>query len=797
MTEGKQLSEKRRPQVTDPNSVRRTLLALLATGLGIIPLKGLFSDYGWLLDVWLTMIVVLGPAAFLRRRRPPGALDIWPGIVLMVPWLTLRFVRSHAIGGVLPGPATWHDISLLLVDLHKTTRDDVAPIHTTVAVRLVVCALLGLVAALVDLVAVVGRRGALAGVPLLIVYTVAGAVPRHPVSWIWFAFAAAGFLVLLGLDSEDVLSSWGRRIRPPRGSRGPNAVAVTTPRIAVLAVVVAIALPLLVPAQSRNLISNAFHGGSGGEGGIANFGGGSGGSIAPFAALKGYLDRKNPVTLMTVQMLGKSTTQPFYLRVNSLDDYTGNGFQAASHGPTDLLGSDGRPGTSRGDGFPFPTEPQGTGTAQQLQARISLTDQVRGNAPIFAVPTSVDGLSGDASWSAQDQLLLGQQITGSTEYTESFDQPEPTAEQLAATGAANVNGPLAPYLALHGGLPSYVSHLVATVAGDKTSAYARALAINNYFTNPKYGFTYSLSTKVGDSGSVLEDFLKNKQGYCQQYAAAEAVMLRATGIPSRVVLGYMHAATDSKRSFTVTTSDAHAWVEAYFPGQGWIPFDPTPSAGLVGNAKTDLPWARHAGLTSTPGKDGSEPTISRSAPPNAGKSATTAPSSAAPVPVAGAGGGSPTSLTPLWWTLTGLALVALVLAPAAARGRRRRSRFAAARHNGDAGALWAELSDTAVDLGYPWSTARTPRQVAGWLSRDAPSSAHWFSTLADAVERQRYSRAGPAGANTAALAANARSALGELGGRRTRSARLRAALWPASLQWGRFTPSRWFTRRHA
>ena len=84
-------------------------------------------------------------------------------------------------------------------------------------VRLALCALLGLVAALVDLLAVVGRHGALAGVPLLIVFTVSGAVPRHPVSWIWFVLSAIGFLILLALDSSDDLQRWGYFV--PRAQR--------------------------------------------------------------------------------------------------------------------------------------------------------------------------------------------------------------------------------------------------------------------------------------------------------------------------------------------------------------------------------------------------------------------------------------------------------------------------------------------------------------------------------------------------------------------------------------------------
>src|SRR4051794_3215164 len=166
----------------------------------------------WLIDAWLTMAVVIAPAAVIRLRRTPSALDVWPGIVLLVPWLTLVYVPHHAWGGIIPNSATMHDVRQLMQSLHHTTAHEVAPVHSTVAVRLVVSALLGLLAALVDLVAVVGRRGALAGVPLLVVFTVSGAVPRTPVAWGWFVVAATGFLLLLALDADDELRDWGRRI---------------------------------------------------------------------------------------------------------------------------------------------------------------------------------------------------------------------------------------------------------------------------------------------------------------------------------------------------------------------------------------------------------------------------------------------------------------------------------------------------------------------------------------------------------------------------------------------------------
>ena len=298
-------------------------------------MKGLFSDNVWLLDAWLTMLIVVAPALLLRRRRPPGALDIWPGIVLLIPWLTGRFPSGHGRFRRDPDTAeTWRQLATLMTQLHHTTRETVAPIQTDVAVRLVVCALVGLLLALVDLIAVVGRRAALAGVPLLVVFTVSGAVPRQPVSWVWFVIAAVGFLILLSLDSGDDLRRWGRRVRTGAESRrgaGPQ-LAPTVPRIAVVALVAAVVLPLLLPGDSRNLLADAFHGQDSSTG-ISGFGGDGNGTISPFAALKGQLNRTNSRVLARVQMAGPVVVNPFYLRVNTLTKYTDAGWEVGAREP--------------------------------------------------------------------------------------------------------------------------------------------------------------------------------------------------------------------------------------------------------------------------------------------------------------------------------------------------------------------------------------------------------------------------------------------------------------------------------
>ena len=78
------------------------------------------------------------------------------------------------------------------------------------------------------------------------------------------------------------------------------------------------------------------------------------------------------------------------------------------------------------------------------------------------------------------------------------------------------------------------------------------------------------------------DFLSNKQGYCEQYASAMAVMLRAVGVPARVAIGFTQGTQDADGSYVINSNDAHAWVEVLFDKAGWVQFDPTPLAGGQG-----------------------------------------------------------------------------------------------------------------------------------------------------------------------------------------------------------------------
>ena len=121
-----------------------------------------------------------------------------------------------------------------------------------------------------------------------------------------------------------------------------------------------------------------------------------------------------------------------------------------------------------------------------------------------------------------------------------------------------------------------IQDLARRVTAGKDDPYDQATAIEAYLRS---NYQYTLTpTEPPASADPLEYFLFNsKEGYCEYFASAMGDMLRSLGIPTRLVNGYGPGAYDEKLGrYVVKESDAHTWVEAYFPGYGWIPFEPTP-----------------------------------------------------------------------------------------------------------------------------------------------------------------------------------------------------------------------------
>jgi len=125
------------------------------------------------------------------------------------------------------------------------------------------------------------------------------------------------------------------------------------------------------------------------------------------------------------------------------------------------------------------------------------------------------------------------------------------------------------------------------IAGKATNPYAAVVAIEAWLRSSG-GFTYDEQPPRARGTAPLVHFVtKTKSGYCQHFAGAMALMLRYLGIPARVAAGFTSGRYDSESgTWTVYDRGAHTWVEVWFKGYGWLPFDPTPARGTLAGSYT-------------------------------------------------------------------------------------------------------------------------------------------------------------------------------------------------------------------
>ena len=153
------------------------------------------------------------------------------------------------------------------------------------------------------------------------------------------------------------------------------------------------------------------------------------------------------------------------------------------------------------------------------------------------------------------------------------------------------------FLALPSNYSQRVLDLAQVVAGGRTSAYERALALEAYLRGLPYAYAVQ---PVPTRGDAVEQFLFDmQQGYCTYYASAMAVMARSLGIPARLAIGYATGEFDAtSNTYLVRQADAHAWVELYIDGR-WLPFEPTPSTTVTARWPATARCACKAGPSPT------------------------------------------------------------------------------------------------------------------------------------------------------------------------------------------------------
>jgi len=160
----------------------------------------------------------------------------------------------------------------------------------------------------------------------------------------------------------------------------------------------------------------------------------------------------------------------------------------------------------------------------------------------------------------------------------------PTAAGRSRSAAPSPNGAssppgtaaLAPYLQLPNE-PAQVVALAHRLVAGATGPAAQAAALARFFDNGR--FRYTLTPPAPTGPDALESFLfSTRAGFCQQFAAAYAVLARLVGLPTRVAVGFTTGASASRGQYVITGADAHVWPEVYLgPQTGWTSYEPTPA----------------------------------------------------------------------------------------------------------------------------------------------------------------------------------------------------------------------------
>ena len=354
-------------------------------------------------------------------------------------------------------------------------------------------------------------------------------------------------------------------------------------------------------------------------------------------------------------------------------------------------------------------------------------------------PVTVDRAA-NALLTGEDGWFAGVDLTGNRdEYTVTaamlrLDGGDDliTGNQLANAGQDYPADITARYTAVpEGALGTDARALLAVIkaAAPSTDPYDLARTMQDYLRSSRFTYNTNLTDVPCDATSAVECFARTHQGYCLHFASTMAMLLRAADpanpIPTRLVQGFLPGAA-SGTTETVRIKDAHAWVEVYFPGYGWIPFDPTGSIGIPSQIPAGPAVASPSPRASTVGgQDLPDPTRR------------------APGPLPGSNTGGPTDSRPADRTLlivlsVVLALGVLALAMAAwLRGPR-----------GEVSpdAAWRTMSRTASRFGFAPRPTQTVYEYAAALGELVPVAGPDLRTVADAKVETAYAGVKLAGA---------------------------------------------------
>lgn len=584
--------------------------------------------------------------------------------------------------GVLPGPETMAEASRQLGYAFEILRFGAPPVPAVAGITALVAAAMWLLGAAWT-AAVAGDRQVIGLAPALGFYLYLALVDRTADSVPWsVAFAVVAALSLVA--TSDVVPAAAGRLRSPdhrplpRWSAGP-AVSVAG-GLVVVAVGCGLVLGPLVPAGGAITWRN--------PGGTGD-GTGQGFSVSRFVDLRQSILSLSDETVFEATVVGAEPEGPAgYWRQLTLSRFDGR---------TWSVGAD----RVEAQTAVLPTELDTRSAIQQVRVG-TLQDQLL--PTLFAPAELPRSTEPTAGYVLRSDGTLSMDRIPPPAMTYQLESQVPSLDTAALLTASTTATGMDEFVALPG-LDPVLTQLARRETAGARSDLERALALEGFFRRE---FEYDLEVTTGHADLDLAAWMTRpdsrnyRTGYCEQFAAAMGVLARAVGLPTRLVIGFTggeRRPTDDGYVTTVRERNAHAWVEVWIEGQGWVGFDPTPRGDGTTQSLGDAIGFRPAAGTGADVGESLADSPAELGSPNLPVE------DLRDVGTEGARRG-----LPAWMALAALAGAVGAIVPAAkALRRRRRHRRAAA---GDVTAAWAEIVDRLADLGTPPPPDRTPVEFA-------------------------------------------------------------------------------------
>jgi transglutaminase-like putative cysteine protease len=687
-------------------SDRMGIAVVFSVLLATFTIAPLTSDPSFLGLSWLLVLVLGGATITMRRAR------IGSGSVLGIQLLIL-VVATFGLSATMPGrgePWFWH-VSALWQAGVEHMRASSSPMAPNDGVKFIFVTVIGVILIMTDLlVSGIGHPvwgiappATLFLVPAIGLSNDTGAIP--------FLCIAVGYLAILVAEGLNSTARWTRGLTRDSAEGFGTATPVVWRAAGYLGISALVGV-LFFGVALPTLALPGF-----------GFGYGPGGN-GPLQLTDPTLDLRRNLTQPTDRKVIEYRTDApggVYLRLASLPQFSSAGWASVQ--------------IRLDSGSTLPAIPGAAGNiGESRNTTVQVLDFRSQYLPMPYAPRSFDA-SGDWRFDANSLIVVNGNDRADTlrnlTYTVESTDIAPDPDELNSA-VAGIPPDASVTAAMPRDLPKSITELTQSVIKDADTPTQKAAAIQSYLRSSR--FTYSTRPLPGSGYQALENFLlRDRQGYCEQFAASMAVMARVAGIPSRVSVGFLPG-RQSGETWEVSIRDMHSWPELYFSGYGWVRFEPTPGSVTGSAPEWTLPQS------SSGGDDPSADPSSEAS--DAGPTESTAPSADPTVaPTTSASPSGATLKRTAVVTGVGVLVLLILAAPATLRIRRRSARLSSdAPAEEQVESAWAEIRDTVLDYGGSWpegSPRAIGREVGEQLEQPESSA---MASVATLVERSRYAR---------------------------------------------------------